>query len=632
MEVIQKFTGTADRLNCYGVLFNMSTTGATKPMTESVYGVTRIVLGAPSTSSGTQYDSYMNVFVKPSGSSSYAYLTSSTNATKAAVGSDGDWRFDKFKLYPNASYLLTFTNSPSGSLSSLNQQRIASYSIGSTEGGTQGVATTTAYASTPTANIAYLPIMTIYTNEGSIDVTRGYYSTGSVQIIMPNNVTQHLTSLADGQTIGNKSNIFATTYNGTAKLVLSKLSTPTGTYDATVNLNHPIYLSPGNDVILGDKVEDIKLNVASPTLNYTVTGSPRVDSAYVAAGFGTSNYLKSTAFSDYSAGSVSSFELAVKVKTPVSWASNGRILNWIGSNYDTTNGPFIEGQPSSLKLVFYDGSNYYNFDAVSAVESNKDYWLKWVYDGTNVYSYYKTAEDDEYTLNETKALSSSIPRFLGSSKFSIGERANNEALTVWDGFIDLKGFYLKVNGTEAWKALGNATGIRNGGDVKWTYLGSTIYINNTDVSASSLQTVSGESKSLTMYVCGYNSGASNLSDMALAGSETTYSAPYLGYELVFTNTNYDTISTLTRVGTRCRIYRGSYDPSNDYIVAVPSTQYVKGEITGTAYYTTFDSSKTTKLPIAVGNTASTYSYNKSTDTLTYDDVACSFVGEYYVNV
>jgi len=631
MDIIQRFTGTEDRLNCYGVLFKMNTTGATKTLTESFYGVTRIVLKGPSTSSGTQYDSYMNVFVKSSGSSSYTYLTSSKNATKSAVGQDGDWRFDKFNIYTSSAYLLTFSTAPSTSLSSFNIQRIASYNIVSTDGGTQGVATTEAYASTPYANIAYLPIMTIYTNEGSIDMTRGYYNNGTTQIFM-DNTTSFLTHLYYGQTVGNKCNIFATTYNGSAKPVLSALNTPTGTYDATVNLNHPVYLTHLNDVLLGDKVEDIKLNVASPTLNYTVTGSTRVDSAYEAAVFGTSSYLVSTAFSDYAAGTVSSFELAVKVKTPVSWNSNGRILNWIGVNYDTTNGPFIEGQPSSIKLVFYDGDTYYNFDAVTSVENNKDYWLKWVYDGTNVSSYYKTAEDDEYTLNETKACSSSIPRFLGSSKFSIGARANNQALTVWNGFIDLKGFYLKVNGTEAWRALGDATGLRNGGDVKWTYLGSTIYINDTDVSAASLQTVSGESKALTMYVCGTNSLSSNISGMALAGTETTYMAPYLGYELVFTDTDYDTVSTLTKVGTRCRIYRGSYDESNDYIIAVPVSQYENGEVTGTIYYTTFDSSKTTKLPIAVENSTSTYTYKNSTDTLTYDGVACSFVDEYFVNV
>lgn len=88
-------------------------------------------------------------------------------------------------------------------------------------------------------------------NTGSISVSKGYYNSGTATIIMTDR-TVGLSDLKAGQTVGCKNNSFAISYNDVASPLISSLNSPTGTYDAYVNLNHPVYLSYTKDYIIGD--------------------------------------------------------------------------------------------------------------------------------------------------------------------------------------------------------------------------------------------------------------------------------------------------------------------------------------------------------------------------------------------
>lgn len=195
------------------------------------------------------------------------------------------------------------------------------------------------------------------------------------------------------------------------------------------------------------------INLELDPLNATVVGSPTIING-VASGFSTSNYLIFNGAGTVPAGNLNSFEIAVKVKTPTTWTSNGRVINPT-NGADSTTAPYIEVNQQGAHLQWYNGSYFY-CTALENLSSNTTYWFKWVYDGSTIKGYYSTNGSD-YILNSTTT--PPYKPYFNSTEMGIGCRVSDKySGCVWNGSVDLKETYIKVNGSIWWKGgSGNLT-------------------------------------------------------------------------------------------------------------------------------------------------------------------------------
>lgn len=181
--------------------------------------------------------------------------------------------------------------------------------------------------------------------------------------------------------------------------------------------------------------------------NGTITGSVSVDANGVASGFTTSQYITTNGGSTVSADNLKSFEVQVKVTTPSSWTESGRIINPT-NGADSTTAPFIYIVSSAAGLNFYNGSTYMVLNALNNVSTNTTYWFKWIYDGSVVKCYY-SIDGNEFILNSE--VTPAYKPFFNSSQFSVGCRSYDKyAGCVWNGSIDLKECYIKLNNKFWW--------------------------------------------------------------------------------------------------------------------------------------------------------------------------------------
>ena len=181
--------------------------------------------------------------------------------------------------------------------------------------------------------------------------------------------------------------------------------------------------------------------------NFTRIGDIQIDKNGIVNGFSNSNYLT---FSTQST-TLTSFEIQMKVKFSSNDQASGRLLNSIGGS-DTVNGFFIRRE-NDVALVFYTGSQYYSFYALNVVENDKDYLLKWIWDGNTVKSYYSESDEDHFVLN-SEVEHTSFP--VAAWSYSIGVRTIDQNYTLFNGNIDLSKTYIKYNGEFAWKPTWNA--------------------------------------------------------------------------------------------------------------------------------------------------------------------------------
>ena len=175
--------------------------------------------------------------------------------------------------------------------------------------------------------------------------------------------------------------------------------------------------------------------------NVTLTGTPNLDNGVI-SGFSTSNYAVFT--SSYTTNASNSFEIQVKINSGNMLTANGRIINIYGGA-ESSYGLYIQYKD----LCFYNGTTLLTFPAMETMEANTNYLMKWVYDGTNVKGYYSTTDESEYILY-SETLAGFAPNF-GQLTYSLGIRSYDAAsATVWNGSIDLKQCYIKVDGAFIW--------------------------------------------------------------------------------------------------------------------------------------------------------------------------------------
>ena len=211
------------------------------------------------------------------------------------------------------------------------------------------------------------------------------------------------------------------------------------TPDATEITTNKYVLAPyGQNYVLTD--EGINED------NFSRVGNVKISKDGVVSGFSNSNYLT---FSTQST-TLTSFEIQMKVKFSSNDQASGRLLNSIGGS-DTVNGFFIRRE-NNVNLVFYTGSQYYNFCALNIVENDKNYLLKWVWDGNTVKSYYSESDEDHFILN-SEVEHTSFP--VAAWSYSIGVRTISPNYTLFNGNIDLSKTYIKYNGEFAWQPTWN---------------------------------------------------------------------------------------------------------------------------------------------------------------------------------
>lgn len=219
-------------------------------------------------------------------------------------------------------------------------------------------------------------------------------------------------------------------------------------------------------------------------INNTVTavGSLTINGTVV-SGFSTSNYLKITGGDTVSDVNLNSFEILIKITTPTTWISNGRILNPT-DGADSTTCPFIEANNYGIAINFWNSVSYDRTVALSSPASNTTYWCKWIYDGTKIKGYY-SIDGINFTLNEERV--AGYKYYFYSNEFSVGVRSfDSAAVTVYNGSVDLSQFYIKVNG-DMW--LRGAYELlytqikevyKNGQSIAQIYNGSTLVYTNFD--------------------------------------------------------------------------------------------------------------------------------------------------------
>lgn len=735
METNQVYTGTIDKANLGWFTFRLNMEGAQTTLSSGKYLLSKLTIEGPTTS-GSFNTVYMNIFeVDLSNNSVGTYIGSSTNATQTAVNTPGTWKFRALPLETGKDYLFTFTMSPSDyGYSGFRATRMALYKLNS-----DTTHKSSGQTSFPSGSVlAYMPDMTLtFTDEpsdGKITIKKGYYTNGTTEIVS-SDMTKTLYQLKAGQTISWKNNLFMTTYNGTATPYMSSLNAPTGTFDAYVNLNHPVYMDYTKTYLIGDKPADHVLNTIPFIFNKLYSKSGATDNRGIVQITSSTGYINYQSVALYLTSARTSFEFKMKIKTTNDVSTQQTLIH--ARQYGMM--CYIENG----KFVYLASSNNTNWDILTAstgvgtytIQPNTEYWLKIGWTGSSYYLQYST-DGTNYTTDIS--VSSSV-KILESTSFSIYLGCTyftNPKVNQFYGLIDMNEFSVGYNNTSSpyqaitrlpaeattagvidrnttynrnifvyddvggytyWypaaitKAINSIpvsaansgrisvyltnkngssdiyisnnaptgvdtyyktdeyvyitnnkaeilgagknpqevvllySGTKIGGYF-WTYLESSIYLDGVDTEVSDLSTESGVSKTGTMYICGKNTSNELMSSIVAAGTETAYDTPYLGYTLVFTDNTYSGISSLTKTGKRCKIYRGAIDSSNDYIIAMSL------EDDETIYYTTFDHSKTTRLPINISNSSTTFDYSSVNDTITYNSVVCSYVGEYYANI
>ena len=381
-------------------------------------------------------------------------------------------------------------------------------------------------------------------------------------------------------------------------------------------INEYVYMDYAFSKILGcgKKPEELTVKKAD---DYTAIGTVTVSDEGVTTGFAANSYIFLP--KPFDPQNYSTFEMVFKVKYKTSTSMTYQRM--FGALNNTSVSQAVLGFDNN-KFIMWLSSNGTSWNVASGTTGTTTltdgtiYWIKFAFNGS-AYTASLSTDGVNYTTQLTVSTTTKLNS--NNSLFLIG---NAELSGYFVGDIYLQDCYIKVNGSDWWRyKTDKAVQFNN-----WTYLGATINLPDVKKSLSDLTTVSGEAKELTMYLCGTNQTNVAVSGVALAASETATNAPYLGYQITFTDTNYDTISTLTKVGVRRKIYRGNIDASNDYILAYDPSN------TDSINYTTFDASRTTELPISVPSTDTSFLYDEEYDTITYDNVVCSYVGEYIVNV
>ena len=335
--------------------------------------------------------------------------------------------------------------------------------------------------------------------------------------------------------------------------------------------------------------------------DYTVVGSATVSSDYIASNFGSSSYISAGSFNFGS----SSWEMGAKIHTRSSISGNAwlfRSINqdvlalcvWAGNaDVNAGNGSWYNGQ------VWID----------SSIAPDADYWYKYSYDGTR-YSVKRSTDGVNYTeiayIPESRAIAAINTLGLGVLEGS-GSFVDS---------IDLKTCYIKVDGTEVWRAVTTASD-------NWTNLltdKSAVLKNITyqypqgiSESVSSLAAPSAYEQDLKGFVFFDSTG--------LVGYSTAYEylpasdIAYTGYSYTLTDATATAITALQKTGTFCRVFFIPAMAGSEYVF-VPVEDLQDGKVFSVGELKE-KYSETNELPFrSLDTSIYSYTYDAFEDTLT----------------
>lgn len=182
--------------------------------------------------------------------------------------------------------------------------------------------------------------------------------------------------------------------------------------------------------------------------NYTVNGSPTVDSNYIASGFSSSNYFtKPSAFMP----STSTWEICFKVKTSSTLGVQNFLLGSTPQYYYTVGGELMSN--NYFGFGFSSNGSSWNIGWVSGttqVSANTWYWIRISFDGTT-YKFELSTDGENYNLEGSITNSNAIYQNSTNSIMNLGTMGNRN--TYWRGDIDLKEWYIKEDGQITWQAV-----------------------------------------------------------------------------------------------------------------------------------------------------------------------------------
>ena len=213
---------------------------------------------------------------------------------------------------------------------------------------------------------------------------------------------------------------------------------------------------------LGDPLEQVRANWASK--------------------FSTSSYYTVPTSKTYAKGDIDSFEVQFCIKTSSgSRNSNERPLQPVSSM--DQGGFAIEVTSNDIHLFYYDGSSYQSCRAVSEVNKDTVYLVKWTYskeEGTIIGSYSKD-RGNTWIVNET--LTPDYAPYSSATNYVLGVRTLDTAsVTVFTGSIDVSRSYIKINGEYLINFADTSTFVSSGSPTLLEALGGFIYSTAADVS------------------------------------------------------------------------------------------------------------------------------------------------------
>jgi len=298
----------------------------------------------------------------------------------------------------------------------------------------------------------------VSTTSSDVSVGWGYYNSGSAEVIIPATVTKTIAQIGTNQTLGYKNDIYVyrDTSDVCSDLMCKTGTTPVGTFKVSTALTTPVYLSPDKTAIAGTNADrgfavSYEAEHATQT-NYTVVGSPTIDSNYVASGFSDSKYLTATNVLNNASGS---FELVTAIKmTTASSTALGIIDTGTNSSYNIR---LTSSSTNTARLrISTNGSTTSTVDITGStvLTVGTKFFIKVTYNSSSGYALYTSTDGETWTTEGTSSVTTR-PYSSSTSNLLIGKNsASGYCLT---GSIYLADTYIKVNGSMALKLVNFAT-------------------------------------------------------------------------------------------------------------------------------------------------------------------------------
>lgn len=289
---------------------------------------------------------------------------------------------------------------------------------------------------------------------GSIDISKGYYNSGSAKIIN-GSMTKSLPDLTAGQTVGCKNNLFMTSASGVAAPYLSSTEAPAGTFDVSVKLDTPIYLDWTKQYIAGSSAANPEWSFVNSDIvtAYSVVGSPTISDNYIASSFSSRNGVAATATLDTS----KHWAIFAKIHSSSDVSNRQKFIGCANSadqkvpTLEFRNGRVYACMPNS------SGSGWlFEVDTGFVPSTDTDYWFKYGWDG-NTYSVEVSTDGESYTSVYTNS-SQTAAYHSDSYQVLFGNDLYSGSYQLpFSGTVDLKECYFVVDGAEVWRAVGQTS-------------------------------------------------------------------------------------------------------------------------------------------------------------------------------